>query len=373
MLQITGKGNITYQLSSGVVLGDRFLNQEDFSMVFKQLLKDSEAYAQFNYGLMHVQKINHIILGAKGQVKTVTEFMNQLQAIQDLFSQTMLKGLGGNISLLTTFNMGQAKKQESYYLANENDLPSFIDGLGQKTYQNTQQSLTNLQLETSKLKKINDAFGKHMRGFYQQLVSKNTQNKEQRQALYIWAYDNLRDRYNAINKVPHPVSLARYFWGGGKIQGYTAEAFGTHLSLVHPNVLTQLHAEELIKSSVIAEHGGPGSHDLFSLLASTKGNTMSQLSGDIVVIDGNGNVIFNIQSKASRGGDYSFTITYQRFMQNIMLFKEIYEKFLAGYGNEQDIAVLFNAFATQAWVPIKTQVEKQADEVVNDLIKQSIK
>jgi hypothetical protein len=45
------------------------------------------------------------------------------------------------------------------------------------------------------------------------------------------------------------------------------------------------HIENL-KKSVISEHGGPGSVDLFNLLAATKGNISSQLSGDIVVVDG---------------------------------------------------------------------------------------
>jgi hypothetical protein len=32
-------------------------------------------------------------------------------------------GLGGNISLLTTFNLGK-KHQQTYFLMNEDDLPS---------------------------------------------------------------------------------------------------------------------------------------------------------------------------------------------------------------------------------------------------------
>jgi hypothetical protein len=103
--------------------------------------------------------------------------------------------------------------------------------------------------------------------------------------MYKWAYENLIKRWKAMNNVPKPVTLAKYFWGSGKTQGYTAEAFGTHLAIMHPNFLKEEH-ENNLKRSVINEHGGAGNPNLFSLLASAKGNTMSQLSGDIVLVDG---------------------------------------------------------------------------------------
>jgi hypothetical protein len=60
-------------------------------------------------------------------------------------------------------------------------------------------------------------------------------------------------------------------------------------------------------------------------LSSTKGNTSSQLSGDIVVVDGQGNVRFNIQSKASIKGSYNIYITYQQFLTNVSKFLLIYK------------------------------------------------
>jgi hypothetical protein len=95
------------------------------------------------------------------------------------------------------------------------------------------------------------------------------------------------ERYKAFekNNGHRPVSIGRYFWGRGHMHGYAAEAFGTHLALIHPDALMGSHIENL-KKSVISEHGGPGSVDLFNLLAATKGNISSQLSGDIVVVDG---------------------------------------------------------------------------------------
>ena len=105
------------------------------------------------------------------------------------------------------------------------------------------------------------------------------------------------------------MSLAQYFWGNGHIHGYAAEAYGTHLSLMHNNFIATEHATELAKS-VITEHGGRGSRGLFNLLNSTKGNTSPQLSGDIVIVNPDGTVRFNIQSKASIKSSYNIYITY---------------------------------------------------------------
>ena len=286
----------------------------------------------------------------------------------------MLKGLGGNISLLTTFDFGKNKSQETYFLMKESDLPSSLNENGEKTYLNTKENLNNLIAQGKKLKKLDESLDSHLRGFSNQLTRKNTQSKDERQQLYIWAYCNMKERFKKNRNIQHPISLSKYFWGNtSNAHGYATEAFGTHLALMHPNALMNGHIEELKKTSVIQEHGGAGSHELFSLLYSTKGNTMSQLSGDIIVVDGNGNVTFNIQSKASRKSAYNFTIAYQQFLKNIMLFKDIYEKNLgaksAGEIPQKDIDALFKAFSTQAWVPIQKVLGNKIDETVDELIR----
>jgi hypothetical protein len=51
-------------------------------------------------------------------------------------------GLGGDISLLTTFNFqNKNAKSEIYFLAHEKDLPSQLNEIGAKTYLNTLESL----------------------------------------------------------------------------------------------------------------------------------------------------------------------------------------------------------------------------------------
>lgn len=336
------------------------------------MLKNSQGYVNLRYNLSQARKIISIIQ-TNNQTKTIVEFTSDLEKISRIFSNFMM-GLGGDISLLTTFNFG-SKDAQVYFLTKEEDLPSQVNEVGEKTYLNTLENLKLVQKNGKQLQQLNDTLKSHLGGFYRQLTDSNLQNKEEYQNMRVWSSYNMKERYKIFEDKDehHPVSIGRYFWGKGHIQGYANEAFGAHLALVHPNVLMGEHISKL-KQSVISEHGGPGSVDLFNLLVSTKGNTSSQLSGDIVTVDKDGRVIFNIQSKSSRYAAYSFTITYQKFLQNMMLFLDTYEKYIDNIEaiEQKDIDALFNAFSTKAWVPISNEVAKRIDEEVNEMLKKGI-
>ena len=371
-MKITVNSKISYQSQQGVVLGDQFLGREDFAEAFRTMLKNSDGYVNLRYNLLQAKKIISII--QKGnKIETITEFTSDLEKIARLFSAFMM-GLGGDISLLTTFNMGK-KSSQTYFLMQEEDLPSQMNEIGEKTYLNTLQALRDAQLGADKLQRLNNALKSHLNGFYRQLAASKTQFESDYINMRIWSYYNMPERYKAFEKNDghHPVSIGRYFWGKGHMHGYAAEAFGTHLALIHPDALMGSHIDKL-KKSVISEHGGPGSVDLFNLLASTKGNVSSQLSGDIVVVDGQGRVKFNIQSKASKYGAYEFTITDQKFLQKMMLFLDTYDK----YANNQtqiekaDIDALFNAFSTNAWVPISQELANNIDKEIDAMMSRGI-
>jgi hypothetical protein len=69
------------------------------------MLRDSDGYVNLRYNLLQARKIISII--QKGnKIETITEFTSDLEKIARLFSAFMM-GLGGDISLLTTFNMGR--------------------------------------------------------------------------------------------------------------------------------------------------------------------------------------------------------------------------------------------------------------------------
>jgi hypothetical protein len=70
-------------------------------------------------------------------------------------------GLGGNISLLTTFSFGK-RTQRSYYLANEKSLPSQENIQGKKIYENTRQAIKNLENQAKKLALLDKVFKKHL-------------------------------------------------------------------------------------------------------------------------------------------------------------------------------------------------------------------
>ena len=93
-----------------------------------------------------------------------------------------------------------------------------------------------------------------------------------------WSYYNMKNRYKAFSRKHHhygSISIADYFWGkNSQVHGFILESYGTHLALMHPNAFLGQHVKNL-KKSVIQEHGGPGSTDLFNILNSSKGNVSS--------------------------------------------------------------------------------------------------
>jgi hypothetical protein len=59
----------------------------------------------------------------------------------------------------------------------------------------------------------------------------------------------------------------------------------------------------------------------------------------------------------------------------MMLFLDIYEKYASnGIKNieDKDIDALFNAFATEAWVPISKELSEKIDKEINDMIEKGI-
>lgn len=360
----------SYVLRKGVVLGQNFVTRRKFQAAIEEKLKDSEAYENLRCNISQAKKIIHIIQNRQGKVQSITEFTSDFEKITQLFSQFMYN-LGGEISLLTTYNFNQPE-QETYFLMNESDLPSQLNEVGERAYGNLQAEVEKLKQQNNKIVQLNKVFKSHLRGFRRQLGQTNLQRKADYVRMKIWSYYNLPTRYEKFkDKGGHfPTSLGYYFWGKGNFTGYTNEAFGSHLALVHPNALTGAHISNL-RATVINEHGGPGSLELFELLAATKNNISSQISGDIVVVDKDGTVRFNIQSKASRYDSYKYQHTYKSFLNKIMQFCKVYEEWDS---NDKakirlDTDALFDAFATRAWVPISDKLSKKIDGLTDKTIK----
>lgn len=358
-VKVDGLQRINYQAQTGVIIGDEFLTREKFKLWFEELLgaKDSVEYSLFAKELdAELRRMS-----ALGE-QEITKFNKNLHHLQQLFlnftAKTSINGaLGGDISLLTTFHFG-AGDQNTYFVSKEDALPSRIrSSTGGLALRNSEKVLKDLVDKVDEVQKMNSVFQQHLQNFYLELQDNNT-SLDDRKKLYIWAYQNMKNRFNA-NKDKTPMSLAHYFWGDGHLHGYVTEAYGIHLTLTHSNFLAEEHATELQKS-VIEEHGGRGSRGLFALLASTKGNTSSQLSGDIVVVDKDGRVKFNIQSKSSMKSSYGIYITYQQFLTNVSKFLLIYKNWDAKSEKEkqEDLDVLFKAFSTTAWVPLKENLNK---------------
>lgn len=379
---IQGLNGQYYQLQSGIILGENFLSKDDFRKAFKDLLEANGRYVNLRKNLTKARKLITMIKTENGIQKSY-EFTNNFEAICIEFSHwlddVLQQGqLGGNISLLTTFNFDK-QSQKSYFLKNEKDLPSKKNVLGGLTYYNTQAEVKKLLTSSKKATLFNKVITNHLNNFYNQLESKGTQTKKEYQTMKVWAYYNMRARYEELKKNKYPIPMGYYFWGNGKRSGYTNEAFTIHLSLKHPDVLNNVYLNKAIqiKNGVFEEHGGAGSIELFNLLASTKGQTSSQLGGDVIIVNntnGKNSIVFNIQSKANKSSNYNIFITYSDFLKKITLFLETYEKYIDNVDaiEQQDIDVLFNAFAAEAWVPIEKEITEELSKKVDTMIKKGI-
>lgn len=363
--------NKFYGEVEGVTLGKQFLNKEDFIDQFKDMLKQSGTYQNFKLRLDAIkQKINQLNNANNMPIKNA---VISLEDISNDFSQLM-GGLGGDISLLTSFNFSRYKTMDMYFLTNEKDLSLSIDPETHGAiYNNTKKELEQLIEANKGVIKINNAFVQHMQNYQNEITLQGRKNEYIE--LMSWSYYFLKERYKVFEnrkKDSHYPSLAHFIWGKSTSarKGYVQESFGTHMALQHPNFLNQENLS--FSNSVVNEHGGRTSHSLYNLMASAKGNVASQLSGDIVVLDKNGQITVNIQSKATARSEYLITIKYKKFFESINKFCNIYDRYFNN-GNfntiaDKDAEILFNSFKSKAWSEIDETLYHQLTEESNKLI-----
>lgn len=362
-----------YEEKSGVAIKGKYYTKEDFENWFNDLLKDSyqEQWLKFREITLKARKF----ISLTEKKKSIVQFTSDLDQIARGFVD--FTGIGGDISLMTTLDFQDEKEQKTYYLERQEALLSGrLDEIGQNSYYNSQKELQKLKAKGEKLTILNDALVEHLNGFFNQLTTENyykaPAGTKDYCRLKVWSYYNMKNRYLAMRRARPRPTIAKYFWGKTlNVHGYVAEAYGLHLALKHPEFRTLEDVK--LRSEVIAEHGGPGSFELFSLLNSTKGNVTSWLGGDIITVDKNGNIKYNIQSKGSRRSDADFTIAYQQFLSNITQFIDIYEKYLSSEEKirqieKEDLEILFKAFSSKAWVEMENETEEKLNKLADELL-----
>lgn len=379
---MSNKGDISFEINGlelsvddairkGVVIGDSFLTREQFGEWFEELV-DELGEDNERLGLFAENLKKSIKTVQRKDKEPIARFQRNLDALHKEFVsftagyKNGMQGIGGDISLLTIFNFGENPDEEIYLLSKEEELDSTVTKkLGKKIFFNTKENLEQLITQVDKAVKLDNCFKFHLNQFSTQL-NEALSEKSERQPLHVWSSYNMRRRYDVFHKEKGQdnsgVSLAQYFWGEGQIPGYVSEAFGTHLGLLHRD-LTNIGENS---PSVIDELGGKTSTYLYSVLGATKGNTSSQLSGDIVIIDENGNVKFNTQSKATVGSRYDIHITYQQFLTNVQNFIEVFQNWSKKSQSEKqkDLDTLFKKFSTTAFIDIKDKIPQAlANEV----------
>lgn len=352
---------IYYKQQPGVVIGEKFLSKEEFKNFLKNdLSPDRKKREQLQAKINENRKMSIEV-----DTLDTAKFEKGLHDVAQAFIDFM-GGLGGTVSLLTTFSFGK-RTQRTYFLPEEAELSSVFLSRGELLYINTRKSLVKLEEKITGTKLLEENLKRHFRNFSNQLQNPQAYSQENFQALRKWSQKYLKKRYVSYSdESANKVSYSEYFWGQGKIQGFISEAYGTHLALAHPEAFSS--QVKRISHSVIEEHGGFGSTGLFELLASTKGQTPSWSSGDTVVVDNQGNVKFNIQSKASIKTKYPILLQYKEFFSNMASLLDFYDDVTKR--TDENIDALFNMFKTSAWVPIEQDLEKNVDLVTDEILTQ---
>lgn len=393
---IKDKNGIWYQQVSGVVLGNQFFPEQEFIQYIQNLLKTRKA-EDYDGLKIRVQKAQDILKGIEKNKRTIAtkkNFLSKVKEISKEFNRLLneeekaIQLLGGDISLFTTFNLTgeDISAQSSYYLLDEQSLPSYtsevkgIVNIIQNYKTVVSQIISNIEEEEKKGFLMDDTINLHLMNFYNQLISQETQDIQQYQQLKIWSYYNMRNRYDAIKKAsnqrwPKQPSIARYFWGQGQIVGYVNEAFTTHLVLFHPDTL--LGKAMMSKQTVIDEHGGAGSYELFSLLNATKGQIAAQYGGDVIVLNKDNTIAFNIQSKASVSNYYGYQKKYTKYLQDIETILTSFIKLSSSDWSQEDAETIVQKIKADAWQPLVKQAGlmvydasfKKLEEVSKNLTK----
>lgn len=235
--------------------------------------------------------------------------------------------------------------------------------------ENTEQRTMNINSKLVKLledkdkvkaEKLESAFQKHYNDFDNQLL--RTLNDEQRQALYIVSYYRSRKTYNRIKRQENETYKSSIF--SNQQLGKQVEAFFTHLSEEHSNFFN--YAKDISK---MPNNYKLSKKDCFEELFDTNlsvlikaqnqlfdalNSTSWYKTGDIMVFDAKGKIIYNIQLKSTEKSSKSFSLSLKEFEQTLKSF------FLTE--NYEEIANrIFDALSIKAG----PAVEKLNEEIYN--------
>lgn len=308
--------------------------------------------------------------------KTIKHFFRDIEKVSEPLANFM-KSLGGDqISLLTTFNFNDQEKIKTYFLADEKMLVGKkINQIGEENINNTLAKIKQLKESSESLILLNETMKNHLWNFYKQIQNPQLQDKKDFIKMRVWSYYCMKKRYDAYERGSGQISLAEYFWGGGYYHGYTNESFGNHLLMQHAQALSKNHATSL-RRSVIEEHGGAGEESLFLLLQSAKGNLDAHWGGDIILIDQEGKVMYNIQAKGSVGTSYSYIHNYKEYVQSLQalinFFLEITKRGIEDI-KEEEVEQIFKKFSATVLEKVEQELNEQIENESDTLLKNLVK
>lgn len=370
----------SYALTEKVILGNKAISEKEFKDTIKEILPQTETYSELQNMLVKasdtLRKASTTRAKGRGR-KTIEHFFRDIKKISEPLVN-FIRNLGGDqISLLTTFNFNNKEKIETYFLVDEKMLiGNKINQIGEKNINNTLAKIKQLEASQESLIQLDKIMKNHLWNFYKQVQDPKFQDIEAFKKMRVWSYYNMKKRYNEYKRDSFgTVSIAKYFWGDGYYHGYINESFGNHLVMQHAQVLSGKQTIGL-RRSVIEEHGGPGETSLFLLLQSAKGNLDAHWGGDTILIDQEGNVVYNIQDKGSIGRSYNYIHNYTEYVQSLQalinFFLEITKRGIENIKDEE-VEKIFKRFSATVLQEIEQelneQIENESDALLANLVK----
>lgn len=356
--------NIKYVQKKGILLNGDFMDKNAFVNYFQNTLLNNSSY---RHSLSYLQRMGHIAEKLIDQLEAgvnPSKISLNLGILGERFTDFLGTSFGGEIALASVFQLNskeEGKGVKIFYLDKQEKIRNAV--------YNYENKLTKFKEKIDGLIDYSEKLNKHLEEFYFQLTQplNKIQTYQEYSKMRTWIYNNLsKERFKEGKKLKRFNStFVQHFYGKTQTQrGYVTESFFAHQVLFHKGIDSQS-----VKETVISEMGGAGNENLFKLLASSKGNITGILGGDIIVIDKNGNIVYNIQSKATVKNSYSFQLSLKSFLQDMMEFIAIYKKY---YNNktisqiaEEDAEKMFNFFAADVWVEERANLlmEKGLDKI----------
>lgn len=214
----------------------------------------------------------------------------------------------------------------------------------------------------------------HFQNYLNQIVFYKLSSPEERQMIYKLAWRMIphnSEKQRKRWKDPTDLTLSKFLYGNTpmpSVKGRFHEPYLLHVLDEHKTDYDELKNNlNMTKQFVWNDNFNIWDHKiLFQIFSTYSNNTYGGFGGDIIIVDGNGNVQYNIQSKVSASLTLEYKKNYMSLIRRInamlVTLKTAFDKGQNNLTNDQALKI-FNYFKASTYV--------LTNDLVNNTIRQS--